>query len=115
MGRVIGAQNMLFKKLTRITTARRQTLPFVHSMEDCDIVMFIGAAQEEGAPLGLKQLALLNLATSSTLQRRLNRLMRDRVIRKIAQQTDGRRIAYLLTPKAIRACSRFAKQLDLGD
>lgn len=98
---------MLFRKLKKIAFARRQVLPFIQSIEDIDIVFAIGAAHEENNPLGLKQLELLKLAPPSTLQRRLNRLVRDGVLKKTGQSGDGRRIAYQLTTRAARACGRF--------
>lgn len=98
---------MLFGKLRQISSARRQVLPFIQSIEDIDIVFAIGAAYDEGAPLGLKQLEMLKLAPPSTLQRRLSRLVRDGVLKKTAQSGDGRRIAYQPTAKTVRACGRF--------
>lgn len=71
------AKTMLFGKLRKISAARRQLLPFIQSIEDIDIVFIVGAAYDEGRPLGLKQLEMLKLAPPSTLQRRLNRLVRE--------------------------------------
>lgn len=98
---------MLFRKLKKIAFARRQVMPFIQSIEDIDIVFVIGAAHEEGRPLGLKQLELLKLAPPSTLQRRLNRLVRAGVLKKLGQSGDGRRIAYQPTVRTARACKRF--------
>ncbi len=101
------AKTMLFGKLRKISAARRQLLPFIQSIEDIDIVFIVGAAYDEGRPLGLKQLEMLKLAPPSTLQRRLNRLVREGVLKKTTQNGDGRRIAYLPTARTVRACGRF--------
>jgi DNA-binding MarR family transcriptional regulator len=100
-------RSQLFQKLKKFASARRQYLPFIQSIEDVDVLIAIGEAYERGMPLGFKQLALLDLAPPSTLQRRLKRLVADRVIRKYMLRDDGRCIAYTPTRKTLEAFYRF--------
>jgi len=101
---------MSFQRLRALSIARRELLPFVGSLEEHDILIAIGAADEAGCPLGYKQLSLLKLAPPSTLQRRLKKLLLNRVIRKAAQGPDGRRVAYTLTARTLAAFKRFVLQ-----
>lgn len=87
--------------------ARRELLPFVGSLEEHDILVAIGAADEAQSPLGFKQLGLLKLAPPSTLQRRLKKLLLNRIIKKKVQGADGRRVAYSLTVKTLAAYQQF--------
>ncbi len=98
---------MSFKNLRALSIARRELLPFVKSLEEHDILIAIGAADEAGCPLGYKQLGLLELAPPSTLQRRLKRFLLSRVIKKAAQQADGRRVTYSLTARTLAAYQQY--------
>ena len=98
---------MSLKRLRVLTAARREWLPFVASLEDYDILIAISAADEEGAPLGFKQLRLLNLAPQSTLQRRLKRLLAEREIKTVPQGGDRRRLVYSLSAKTLTAYKHF--------
>ncbi len=51
----------LFTGLKKIREYERQQLPFLKSVVDFDIVIEIGYAEEQGQPLTLKQLFLLNV------------------------------------------------------
>lgn len=105
---------MLFGELRKISDARRQHLPFIGTLEDLDILVAIGEADERGNPLGHKQLALLRLTSPSTLQRRLNRLVAEGTVKKVVQRGDGRRIAYSLSRNTQRAYERFMRYLNGG-
>lgn len=98
---------MSFQRLRILSLARRELLPFVGSLEEHDILIAIGAAEEAGCPLGYKQLGLLKLAPPSTLQRRLKKLLLNRIIKKAAQRPDGRRVAYSLTARTLAAYKQF--------
>ncbi len=101
---------MSLKRLKVLTAARREWLPFVASLEDYDMLIAIGAADEEGAPLGFKQLRLLDLAPQSTLQRRLKRLLAQRVVKTGTLSGDGRRLVYSLTARTLAAYKQFMAQ-----
>lgn len=105
--------HMAFDKLQALSASRRKLLPFVESLEDCDILAAIGAADEAGSPLGFKQLNLLELASPSTLQRRLKRLLARRTIKRVLLRDDGRRVAYSLTARTLAAYNEFMQQSKL--
>ena len=98
---------MSFKKLRELSIARRELLPFVKSLEDYDILIAIGEAQEAECPLCRKQLGLLKLAPPSTLQRRLKELLFTRVIKMAPRQVDGRLVAYSLRAGTLAAYRQF--------
>lgn len=101
---------MSFQRLRTLSLARRELLPFVSSLEEHDILIAIGAADEARCPVGFKQLGLLTLAPPSTLQRRLKKLLANRIIKKAAQCIDGRRVAYSLTARTLLAYEQFILQ-----
>jgi len=104
---------MSFEKLRAASVNRRTLLPFIRSLPDHDILVAIGAADEDCAPLGFKQLVLLELAPPTTLQRRLNALVGNRTIRRSTLRDDGRRVSYSLTPKTMAAFRKYFQKLRL--
>lgn len=102
---------MTLKELQDLSIARRKILPFVRSLEDSDLLVAIGAANEAGSYLGLKQLQLLNIASPSTVHRRLRTLVAVRAIERSLLKGDGRRVVYNLTPKARAAFKVYISQL----
>ena len=98
---------MSLKRLRVLTAARREWLPFVASLEDYDILIAIGAADEEGAPLGFKQLRLLNLAPQSTVQGRLKRLLAEWSSYPVGRSCARRRLVYSLAAKTLTAYKHF--------
>lgn len=103
---------MSFEKLRTASVNRRTMLPFIRTLRDHDILVAIGAADENGAPLGFKQLVLLELAPPTTLQRRLNALVGNRTIRRSALRGDGRRVSYSLTPKSLAAFRKYFLKIN---
>ena len=102
---------MPFQRLRTLSIGLSELLPFVHSLEEHQILIEIGAADQARCPLGFKQLGLLKLAPPSTLQRRLKKLLAKRIIKKVTQRTDGRRVAYSLTARTLAAYKRFVTLL----
>jgi DNA-binding MarR family transcriptional regulator len=100
---------MLFENLTKIVTFERSHLRFVQSKEDWNILVAIGHAAEQSAPIGFKQLVLMRVASPSTLTRKLKRLIADNVIRRTAQPTDGRMVTYSLTRSSLEAFRRYER------
>lgn len=105
---------MMFRNLLRIRDFERQTLPFMCSLEDREILLAIGNAEEGGAPLSLKELILsLNelgihgLGSPSTLRRRLDRLLKSSIIEKRIAHHDGRVVRLYLTRKTHRLFNRY--------
>ncbi len=102
---------MSFQKLRAASVDRKVLLPFVRSLLDHDILVAIGAANEIHAPLGYKQLVLLDLAPPTTLRRRLNVLLCDRTIRRSPQRGDGRLVSYSLSRKTLLAYQLFIQKV----
>jgi DNA-binding MarR family transcriptional regulator len=102
---------MLFGNLTKILNHERNHLRFVHSREDRSILVAIGQAMEAGQPIGYKQLALMEVASPSTLSRKLKQLIAAGAIRKVVQENDGRMVAYSLTKSALDSFRRYERLL----
>ena len=85
----------LFAGLKKIRDFERVQLPFLKSVVDFDIVIEIGFAEEEGQPLTLKQLFLLNISSRTTVRRKLARLIEQGVVTRRKDAKDQR--ASLLT------------------
>lgn len=107
----IASMPTLFHSLARLVAYERQSLPFVRSTEDRDIVIAIGLAAESGAPIGFKQLVLLHLASPSTVTRRVKHLLRGRIIRRITPEHDGRMVRYVLTRKTLECFDRYMQMV----
>ena len=102
---------MLFEDLTKIAAFERMHMRFIRSREDWGIVVAIGAAAERRQPIGYKQLSLLEIASPSTLTRKLKQLIGADVIRRVIQPGDGRMVAYTLTKTTSDAFRRYQRLL----
>jgi DNA-binding MarR family transcriptional regulator len=102
---------MLFENLTKVAAFERVQMRFVRSREDWSIVVAIGEAAEKRFPIGYKQLALLEIASPSTLTRKLKKLIGTGVIRRVIQPGDGRMVAYTLTKTTADAFRRYERLL----
>jgi DNA-binding MarR family transcriptional regulator len=81
-----------FKKLRGIL----KELPGVVTHTEFDILIEIGYHQEQGAPLTLKQLLLLQIASPATVRRYLSRLVRRELIKKVEVVNDHRSVHLVL-------------------
>ena len=88
----------LFTGLKQIREFERRQLPFLRSVVDFDIVIEIGYAEEQGQPLTLKQLFLLNIRSRTTVRRKLRRLIEQGIVMRRKHANDHR--ARLLTISA---------------
>ena len=102
---------MLFQNLTRIAAFERVHMRYIRSREDWAIVIAIGEAAERRQSLGYKQLSLLDIASPSTLTRKLKQLTSGDVIRRVAQPDDGRMVTYTLTKTTTDAFRRYERLL----
>ena len=80
----------LFTGLKKIREFERLQLPFLKSVVDFDIVIEIGYAQEQNQPLKRKQLFLLKLGSTTTVRRRLARLIEQGIVRRRKNANDQR-------------------------
>lgn len=81
-----------FSKLKTIRIFERQNLPHLRTHEDFDIVVEVGFHQENGTPLTLKGLVLLNISSPATVQRRVCALVQNGVLTRARCPTDRRSI-----------------------
>lgn len=101
----------IFGDLRKLRVFERRHLPQLLSLEDFDVVREIGFHQEESVPLTLKQLLLLDIAPSATVQRRLRRLLSLGVIRKHHSTEDRRSRVFTVSPRTERVFERYARLL----
>jgi DNA-binding MarR family transcriptional regulator len=85
----------------------RNELHFIGSLEDLDLVWAIGYGQQTGSPLGLKELLDGKYGAPKTVQRRLDRLRRLRIIDVRRCERDARRIELLLNPRTLKRIDRY--------
>ena len=78
---------------------------------DFDIVIEIGYAEEEGQPLTLKQLLLLNLCSRTTVRRKLARLVEQGVIVRRKHANDQRANLLIISPASIKLLSKYGATL----
>ncbi len=101
----------IFTRLKRLRQFQRTRLPHLRSIEDFDIVLEVGAAQEYGRPATPKQLAVSGIAPPATIYRRLGRLSALGVIARRFSQRDGRIVELALPADIAGAYRDMAKLL----
>ncbi len=101
----------LFTGLKKIREYERQQLPFLKSVVDFDIVIEIGYAQEQGQPLTLKQLFLLNIRSRTTVRRKLAKLIELGIIIRRKHANDHRASLLLISPASIKMLTRYGGTL----
>lgn len=106
----------LFAVLRRKRQYEREQLPFMHSLVDFDIVVEIGYAQEQDAPIALKQLTLIGLASARTVRRRLDKLITTGVVIRRPKLGDHRSAVLTISSASIRMLEKYgALLLSLSD
>jgi hypothetical protein len=103
---------MVFNALHAARRFEKQNFGFLATAEDFDLVCEIGYHMERGTPLTMKQLLLLDIASSATLHRRLARLRRLEVVRQRKSSSDGRIVEFLLAPQVVDAFLRYGELLS---
>jgi hypothetical protein len=97
----------VFRKLSQLRSRQRETLPFLESTVDLDIVLMIGLSQETGRPIGTTTLFAAGFAPSATVSRRLRRLKDAGAVTEKRSVEDARRIELRLHPTVLRRMSRL--------
>jgi hypothetical protein len=97
----------LFAGLKKIREFERQQLPFLKSIIDFDIVIEIGYAEEQGQPLTLKQLFLLNIRSRTTVRRKLARLIEQGFIVRRKHADDHRATLLIISPSSIKLLGKY--------
>ena len=101
----------LFTGLKKIRDFERQQLPFLKSVLDFDIVIEIGYAEEQGQPLTLKQLFLINISSRTTVRRKLAMLIEQEIVVRRKHANDHRSSLLLISPSTVKLLSRYGGTL----
>ena len=87
-------------------------LPGLKTYKDFDIAIEIGHHEKIGKPLSLKQLLLLDVGAPSTVQRHLNKLIKNGFVIKGAHPKNQRIVQFTLSEKAHKSFISCYKQLQ---
>ena len=101
----------LFTGLKKIREFERKQLPFLKSIVDFDIVIEIGYAEEQGQPLTLKQLFLLNIRSRTTVRRKLARLVEHGFVVRRKHVDDHRASLLIISPSSVKLLARYGGAL----
>ncbi len=93
-----------FKKFKKIKSVLSE-FPGVKTYKEFDILIEIGYHQEQGSPLTVKQLMLLEVASQATVRRYLEHLVDDGMVKKIVAVNDHRSVVLKLTNATIKMLS----------
>ena len=101
----------LFTGLKKIREFERRQLPFLKSVVDFDIVIEIGYAEEQGQPLTLKQLFLLNISSRTTVRRKLARLIDQGIVIRRKHVNDRRACLLIISPSSVKLLGKYGGAL----
>jgi DNA-binding MarR family transcriptional regulator len=97
----------LFTGLKQIREFERRQLPFLRSVVDFDIIIEIGYAEEQGQPLTLKQLFLLNIRARSTVRRKLASLIEQGTVIRRKHANDQRSTLLVISPSTVKLLGKY--------
>ena len=101
--------DQLYTKLSKLRACQKESLPFLVSTVDFDILLAIGRAQESGRSLGTTDLFAAGFAPTATISRRLRRLKDAGAVTERPSSTDRRRIEWQVSPGVSRRLRRLAR------
>ena len=101
----------LFTGLKQIREFERLQLPFLKSVVDFDIVIEIGYAQEQGQPLTLKQLFLLNIRSRTTVRRKLRTLIDQGIVLRRTHANDHRASVLTISASSVKLLGKYGSTL----
>ena len=101
----------LFTGLKKIREFERLQLPFLKSVVDFDIVIEIGYAEEQGQPLTLKQLFLLNILSRTTVRRKLATLIDQGIVIRRKHVNDHRASLLIISPSSVKLLGKYGGAL----
>jgi hypothetical protein len=104
----------LFERLRAARAFARRHMHFVEALEDVDLLLEIGFHQEQGTPLSMKQVYLLDIASVATVQRRLRRLRQFGAVAPRRSDSDARSVELVLSPKALKTYEKYAEVLGIN-
>ena len=97
----------LFAGLKKIREFERLQLPFLKSVVDFDIVIEIGYAEEQGQPLTLKPLFLLNFGSRTTVRRKLARLIEQGIVIRRKHANDHRASLLIVSRSGVKLLRKY--------
>lgn len=101
-----------FKQFRKIKSILSE-IPGIRTYKDFDILLEIGYHQEEGCPLTLKQLLLLEIGSRATVRRYLSTLVHDGMVEKVVSPSDQRSVTLRLSaPIARTLTTHFSKIIE---
>jgi hypothetical protein len=89
---------MPFVALREVRELARKTLQAT-SVEDCNMLIDLAAAQQLGECLTMKQLVLLQCGTATTVRRQVNRLIEQGLVVKLPNAQDKRSDLFGVAPE----------------
>ncbi len=101
----------IFTGLKQIRELQRRQLPFLKAFVDFDIVIEIGYAEEQGQPLTLNQLVLLNLSSRTTIRRKLVRLSERGIVKRRKHANDHRARLLTIAPSIVKVLGKYGDTL----
>jgi hypothetical protein len=101
----------LFAGLKKIREYERLQLPFVKSLFDFDIVVEIGLSEEQGQPLTLKQLFLLEISSRATIRRKLASLIEQGIVIRRQDENDHRASLLMIAPPSLKLLTKYGSAL----
>jgi hypothetical protein len=101
----------LFTGLKKIRELQRLQLPFLKSVVDFDLVIEIGYADEQGQPLTLKPLCLLNFGSRTTVRRKLARLIEQGIVVRRKHANDNRVTLLNISASSVRLLGKYGGAL----
>ena len=99
-----------FHKLKNLKKAF-QGLQGIQTCKDFEIAVEIGYHEEVGAPLTLKQLQLLNIASPATVRRHLARMVKEGLVIKQPAASDHRIVNLMLSSMAHQALQDYVERI----
>ena len=97
----------LFTALRKIREFERLQLPYLKSIIDFDIVIDIGYAEEQGQPLTMKQLLLMNRGSRTTVRRRLASLIEQGVVIRRKNANDERSSLLTISSSSLKLLGKY--------
>ena len=97
----------LFSGLRKIRDFEKLQLPFLKSVVDFDIVIEIGYSEEQGQPLALKQLFLMEICSRTTVRRKLAALIEQGIVVRRKHATDHRASLLVISPSSVKLLSKY--------
>ncbi len=101
----------VFEYLHQLRTFERRHLPFIHTLEDMNMIFLIGLHQERGVPLTLKHMLSFDIGSAATLERRLARMKKLGVVLQARSELDRRNVELKLSPKIWRIFQRYGSMI----